>query len=295
MKSVISYLEYIKYERRLSVHTVISYRTDLLQFESFLEDSGVTEEEAVTAKQIRDWLVFLTERGYSPRSVNRKIATLRAFYRFLQKTGSVGKNPAGEILSVKTGKRLPGFVRKDQMTVMLSQNPDPEEYSGVRDRAVLYLLYGTGIRLSELLQLSDADFDWQAMQVRILGKRNKERMIPLTEDLCREMKFYVSLRERQFPDTRNTGFFFLLDDGRPVYAKWVYRLVKRFLSGVSTLQKQSPHVLRHSFATHLLDEGADLNAIKELLGHASLSVTQVYTHNSVARLKSVYKQAHPRA
>jgi integrase/recombinase XerC len=294
MKSLISYLDYLKYEKRFSVHTVISYQTDLLQFDTFLSDSGIFDEERVTAKQIREWLVSLVERGYSPRSVNRKIATLRAFYRFLLKTGVVRKNPASEVPSMKTAKRLPGFVRMEEMTDMLSQKPDQDDYSQVRDRAVLYLLYGTGIRLSELLQLSDHDFDWQSRQVRIFGKRSKERMIPLTDDLCKEMEFYVSLRKSKFPDMEAT-FFFLLDNGKPVYAKWVYRLVNRFLSGVSTLQKQSPHVLRHSFATHLLNQGADLNAIKELLGHASLSVTQVYTHNSMSRLKSVYKQAHPRA
>jgi len=293
MDSLASYLNYMKYEKRFSDHTVVSYQTDLCQFFQFMQERGFRENE-VTGKLIREWMVSLGERAYAPRSLNRKIAALRAFYRFMVRTGQLEKNPASGIVSVKTGRRLPEYVRKEQMSEILEQKVSENEFVSIRDRVILLLFYGTGIRLSELLHLSDRDFDWQAQQVKILGKRNKERLIPLTDDLCEELKFYVSLREEQFPG-QSPECFFLLNNGKPVYARWVYRLVKKYLSGVAVLRRQSPHVLRHSFATHLLNEGADLNAIRELLGHTSLSVTQVYTHNSVARLKAVYKQAHPRA
>jgi integrase/recombinase XerC len=257
---------------------------------------------------IRSWLVTLMEGNISPRSVIRKITTLKSFYKFLLKEGLVTASPMKRIISPKSSKRLPVFIEKEKMETLMEQAEEKQDFSGFRDRLVLELFYSTGMRLSELVNLKEADIDFHHSALKVVGKRNKERLIPFSSKLADTIKRYLELKKSftaslykesvaglSHADGFSTTPLLITDKGAPVYPKLIYRIVTGSLMAVTTLEKRSPHVLRHTFATHLLNNGAELNAVKELLGHANLSATQVYTHNTIEKLKKVYKQAHPKA
>lgn len=289
------FIQYIQFEKRYSPHTVTSYCNDLKQFFSYLElEYNITEIHDIDYILIRSWLVSLMERNISARSINRKITTLKSFYRFLNKERVIEENPMNKIIAPKMSKRLPVFVEKEKMDLLLDKCDFGDGFESVRDKLIVEMFYMTGMRLSELVNLTIADVDIPNRCIKVVGKQNKERIIPFNSSLGKQIIQYKNSRDL-LPDVGDNKFFFLTSKGGNFYQKLVYRLINYYLSIVTTLDKKSPHVLRHTFATHMLNNGADLNAIKELLGHANLSATQIYTHNTIERLKKVYKQSHPRA
>jgi integrase/recombinase XerC len=293
MKIKESFLQYLSAGKRYSRHTITSYNNDLTQFFSWLEDERPgTAAEAVTHGDVRGWMVSLLEGGAAAGTVHRKISALRSLFRYMRRNELISADPvAGLKLPRKSGK-LPVFVAEDALARLLDEFHFGDNFPGLRDRTVVEFLYLTGMRRSELINLRDTDVDLSMGQVRVTGKRGKQRIIPLSAGFIRSLRQYLASRE----DTGHTGgWFFVTDRGNKMYDKGVYNLVTRYLAMVTTIEKKSPHVLRHTFATHMLNRGADLNSIKELLGHASLSATQVYTHNTFEKLKKIYKQAHPRA
>lgn len=291
--SVPTFLQYIKFEKRFSPNTVTAYQNDLEQFFHYTEKQyEITDASEVQHSVVRSWIVQLMEEGISTRSINRKITSLKTYYKFLLRRQEVKSNPMLKVQAPKTSKRLPVFVDQQKMELLFTAVDFGEGFEAERDRLLLELLYATGMRLSELIGIKDVDVDVYAAQLKVLGKRNKERIIPFSVKLKEMIKNYTRLRSKEFG---NTLAFFVTDKGKPLYPKFVYRIVHRRLGEVTTLEKRSPHILRHTFATHMLNNGADINSVKELLGHANLSATQVYTHNTIEKLKEVYKLAHPRA
>lgn len=283
------FLAYLQNEKRASQHTLESYKTDLLQFSEFLSPSETTIGDA-TFRHIRSWIASLSESGLENTSINRKLASLRSFYKLLVQRKKIENDPSRLVKSLKTAKRLPAFV-EEKNTLNLFENLEfGDDFSGVRDLLILELLYGTGIRLSELINIKMSDVDLSGKTVKVLGKRAKERIVPLHQNLLKSITDYLQLR----PENGSLNLL-LTDKYDELYPVFVQRKVKHYISMVSTVSKKSPHVLRHSFATHLLNHGADLNAIKELLGHTNLSATQIYTHNSISKLKEVFEKAHPKA
>lgn len=236
----------------------------------------------------------MMENDISARTVNRKIATLRTYYKFLLRRDLIKKNPMDKVLAPKQEKKLPEFVEMEKMNELLDVYDFGDDFPGIRNRLMIEMFYVTGMRRAELINLKDPDLDTRGLTIKVLGKRRKERLIPFTNELKRNIEHYLDARERTFgrPDM---DYFFITEKGNRIYEKLVYRIVNRHLDLVTTIEKKSPHILRHTFATHMLNKGADLNAIKELLGHANLSATQIYTHNTFEKLKQIYKQAHPRA
>jgi len=290
------FLEYIRYEKRLSHHTLTAYQGDMNQFSTFLErEYGLSTPEKADHLQIRGWIVSLVEGGMDRTSVNRKIATLRAFYGFLLRRSLISADPTLKVTALKTSKKLPVYVEEKPMNTLLDEVDFPDDFPGLRDKLVLELLYGTGMRLAELLGLRTTDLNLYERTLTVLGKRNKHRVIPITPTLYQLIHAYLQQRETHFGTTADGDYLILSDQGVKAYPVMIQRIVKRYLGLVTTLEKKSPHVLRHSFATHLLNRGADLNAIKDLLGHSSLAATQIYTHNSIEKLKKAYDQAHPKA
>ncbi len=297
------FVAFIGFEKRFSPHTVTAYRNDLDQFYTYiLNQYGISTIQEVTYPMIRSWLVYLMEKGISSRSVNRKLTTLKSFYRFLLREGLIDQNPMRKIISPKTSKRLPVFVEKEKMDLLLDEIDFGTGFFGLRDRLILEMLYDTGMRLAEMVQLKETDIDFRHSTVKVTGKRNKERLIPFSFKFAGMLKMYLQQRldffemfSKDHPLYIPPVNLIITDSGKSVYPKFIYRVVIKYLSQVTTLAKRSPHVLRHTFATHLLNNGAELNAVKELLGHANLSATQVYTHNTIEKLKKVYQQAHPKA
>ena len=288
------YLSYLRYEKRYSDHTIASYDSDLNQFGAFCEKNG--EGSGLDAGLIRLWVVTLLEEHISPRTIHRKLSSLHSYTRFLLREGHIKTNPLEKVLKPKMNKRIPLFVDEERLNHYLDTYEFGNDFKGLRDRLIIELLYQTGIRRSELVGLKLSSVDSGTQRVKVMGKGNKERIVPFGTDLEKLMDEYLVLRAATFPSSISSEEALLLtDSGAPVYPKLVYRVVHRFLGLVTTLEKKSPHILRHSFATHLLNKGADLNAIKALLGHANLGATQVYTHNSFEKLKQVYNKAHPRA
>ena len=282
------FLHYLKHEKRYSVHTLLSYSTDLKQFTNFLSSEfSVKSIRKVNFQLVRSWIAKLLNENISARSVNRKITTLKTYFRFLIREDIINQSPMQKIISPKTSKRLPVFVEQVKMEQLLNEIDFGEGFLAQRDRLILELFYFTGIRLSELINLKNKDINYSERTILVLGKRKKERLIPLTSDILSKIK--------KLNASNKSKYLFTTDKGKQISTKQVYRLVNKYLSMVTTLDKKSPHILRHTFATHLLNNGADINAIKELLGHANLSATQIYTHNTIEKLKTVYKQAHPRA
>ena len=295
MDSIGAYVAYLQYERRCSAYTLSAYRTDLNQFALFL-DGLDPADSVVGGEHIRAWVVSLSEAGLLARSVNRKLSSVRSFYSWLQKVGQTESNPASLLPSLKAAKRLPEFIPEKELNSLLDADLLwGEGFAGLRNRAVIVLLYATGIRLSELTGLTVSGVNLDEGRIKVLGKRNRERIIPLLPEVVSILyRYKQALHEETLPD-RDHPFFFMTDSGKPLYPVWVNRLTRSVLSGVMALRKKSPHIFRHTFATHLLNHGADITAIKNLLGHASLGVTQIYTHNTFKTLKAVYKRAHPRA
>ncbi|MBS1527382.1 MAG: tyrosine-type recombinase/integrase [Bacteroidetes bacterium] len=290
------FIHYIQYEKRYSPHTVSAYQSDLEQFFTFLNQFEISPDDpaAITYQHIRSWMVHLME-DLTARSVNRKIATLRKYFKFLLREGAITTNPASKIQSPKTVKHLPVVVEDEKLSAMLNDTGlFSDDFAGTRDKLVVEILFGTGIRLAELVGLKEGDVNLYDNTIKVLGKRNKERIVPVNHELKQLLEKYLQLKKSENFDN-NSLTLIVTNKGTEAYPKFIYLLVQRYLSHISTQDKKSPHVLRHTFATSLLNRGADLNAIKELLGHANLSATQVYTHNSVERLKSIYKQAHPKA
>jgi len=248
----------------------------------------------IDEKIIREWVVYLMEKDFSSVTVNRKISTLKTYYKFLLRENKILSNPMDKVISPKVSKKLPSFVEEKQINKLLDDFSFGKDYSGVRNKTIIEMFYNTGMRLSELIGVMNSDVDLSNNTIKVLGKRNKERILPLNQDFVKDLKEYLLKREQEFNVIEN-NYFFLTDKGNKLYEKFVYNIVNKYLNFVTTIEKKSPHVLRHTFATHMLNNGADLNAIKELLGHSSLAATQVYTHNTFEKLKSIYKQAHPRA
>ena len=290
-----SFSNYLQYEKRYSAHTVSSYLTDLNQFSQFRKVTFGSEKiEEALHPEIRSWLVSLMESGMNSRSINRKISTLKTFFRFQLRNGKVTTNPMSRIISPKLASRLPVFVKESSMERLLDQTEFGDGFSGERNRLILELLYATGMRRAELISLASEAIDHKRLQIRILGKGNKERMVPISSDLSRRIRKYEVIREQHF-NSKTFPALIVTDKGEKMYPAWLYRIVHSILKQFTTAEKNSPHILRHTFATHLLNNGAEINAIKELLGHASLAATQVYTHNTIDKLKDIYKKAHPRA
>jgi len=294
--AVEQFLTFLQHEKRYSPYTVTSYSSDLLQFKDFVWLKFEAELTEVTYQMAREFIVYLLDEVKSTESsVGRKLSTLRSYYKYCMRNGLVDNNPLAHVKAPKVPKRLPVFVDDHKLDELLdSEFYFNNSFSSVRDKMVIEMLFGAGIRLAELLSLKEIDIDYYGETVKVLGKGNKERIIPVTKGLVYQLKTYIELKSAQNFDNKS-GVLFVTDKGADAYPKLVYRIVQKYLAYISTQDKKSPHVLRHSYATSLLNRGADMNAIKELLGHASLAATQVYTHNSVERLKSIYKQAHPKA
>ncbi|MDB5112362.1 MAG: Tyrosine recombinase XerC [Mucilaginibacter sp.] len=291
------FIQYIKFEKRYSPHTVSAYQSDLDQFILFLNhpDQSITHPSEITHYQIRNWMVELMNQQLTARSINRKIATLRKYFKFLVQEGLITANPASKINTPKIPKNLPVVVEDAKLTRMLDDSEVfSDDFRGLRDKLVIEMLFGTGIRLAELVGIKETDINIYEGTVKVLGKRNKQRIIPLNNELLELLVRYTGLKKSE-NFNNNSLTLIVTNKGADAYSKFIYLIVQKYLSYISTQSKRSPHVLRHTFATSLLNKGADLNAIKELLGHANLSATQIYTHNSVERLKSIYKQAHPKA
>ena len=287
------FLKYIQFEKRSSEHTLTAYRIDMKQFTEYLQKSyDFSHPQLADFQMIRSWIVSMAEKKVENRSINRKIATLRTFYKFLLKKKIIEKDPMFKVSALKTGKSIPSFVRESELDTLLDDVQFSEDFSGVRDKLVLELLYGTGMRLSEMINLKEQDIDAYKRVLMVLGKRNKQRVIPINEQLLLLIQQY---KEFKVSEKLVNEYLIVTDKGEQCYPVMIQRLTKKYLSLVTTLNKKSPHILRHSYATHLLNKGADLNAIKDLLGHSSLSATQVYTHNSMEKIKKIYEQAHPKA
>ena len=289
-----AFLDYLRLERNYSEKTIVSYRTDLLEFEEYLKKVDAELDFAkVDADVVRNWMVSLMDDGRVATSVNRKLSSLRSFYRFLLKKKAVLVDPMLKVVGPKKKKPLPSFVREKDMDRLLDELLYDESFEGCRDRVILEMFYATGMRRSELIGLDDADVDLSAKLVKVTGKRNKQRLIPFGDELAEDLLKYIKVRNETL--SQGAEAFFVLKNGARMYPEAIYRLVRRYLSGVVTLKKRSPHVLRHTFATAMLNGKAGLRAVKELLGHESLATTEVYTHTTFEELKKVYEQAHPRA
>lgn len=289
---------YLKYEKRYSQHTIKAYEKDLNEYAGFIQKTyGPLPLHEHTHTFIRTWLSNLLSEGLSSRSVSRKMTSLKSFFKYCLQNEYVEANPTTKLQPIRTKQRLPVFVHETDMSHLLENIKFEDSYGGTRDFTILKLLYGTGMRVSELINLQVQDINASTRSLKVLGKRNKERIIPLSDELFQTLDFYLKQRENFVDDLEHyteKDCLFLSGKGNKTYPKLIYTIVKKYLEQVSTIDKKSPHVLRHTFATHLLSHGADLNAIKELLGHANLAATQVYTHNTIDQLKSVYKQAHPK-
>jgi integrase/recombinase XerC len=284
-----NFLKYIEFEKRYSKHTLTSYNTDLTQFFNFLHDEyEISDISEVSHQIIRSWISSMLDSGISSRSVNRKITTLKSFYKYLMQEDEVSENPTQKIISPKNAKKLPVFVEKSKMDELLSEIEFPDTFEGERDKLIIDVFYMTGMRLSELLGIRKEDINFSKSSIKVLGKRKKERIIPLSINLLNQLKKFSEKH-------KINSYFFVNFERNKLTSKNIYNIVNKYLGMVSSLEKKSPHILRHTFATHMLNNGADINAIKEILGHANLSATQVYTHNTIEKLKTIYKQAHPRA
>lgn len=289
-----SFLDYLKFQKRYSRHTVISYENDLSQFFGFMKQQyEETEPSKVKPVFIRSWLASLKSEGMESRSLNRKISSLKSFFKFQLREGKIETTPMSAIISPKNKKRLPHFVESSDMESLLNGMEFQEGWEGQTEKLVISLLYNTGIRQAELTGLKESQVDFSNQTIKVLGKGSKERIIPANPELLKDIKLYLQEKHRLFG--KEVPQLFLTGKGKALYPRYVYNLVRKYLTLVTTIEKKSPHVLRHSFATHLMNNGAELNAVKELLGHASLAATQVYTHNTIEKLKEVFKKAHPRA
>lgn len=291
------FIEYIEKEKRFSAHTVLAYSKDLQQFQYHItENLEIPSIQEVDHHDIRSWIVsILEDEKLQATSVNRKISCLRSFFKYMIRKEIISRDPMGKITSLKTKKRLPLFLEQSQMDNLLDRIDFGEGFVGYRDKLIIELLYNTGMRRAELTGLKSTDLNKGNQEIKVLGKRNKERIIPLSQQMMACVSEYLEMKSNEFPTAANSEFLVVNDAGERMTDGFVYRKVNKYLRLVTTIDKKSPHILRHTFATHMLNNGADLNAIKEILGHANLSATQIYTHNTIEKLTQVYKQAHPRA
>ena len=283
------FTSYLQFEKRYSKHTVLAYGQDLNAFVQFAEVKKISEFADLSSAFIRSWIVYMIEGGMKNKSVNRKLASLRTFYKWMRKEGLIDHSPMTKVQGPKNEKHLPVFAKESELLPSKIEELFSDDYSGKRDALMLELFYQTGIRLSELIGLTLKDI--QGNQIKVLGKRNKERIIPISDDLVQQIQEYLELRKEISSRCEN---LLLLDSGNKLYPTFAYRKINYYLGRVTSLDKKSPHILRHTFATHMLNRGTGLETLKDLLGHANLSATQVYTHNSFAQLNSIYSQAHPR-
>ncbi len=290
-----SFLDYLRFEKRYSQHTLIAYQNDLEQFFQYLKSQFDSPElQNVQPVFIRSWLAEMRSEKMSPKSLNRKISSLKSFFKYQVRLSHLAQSPMTTIVSPKVKKRLPSFVTQNDMELLQESNMQPVSWKEKTDKILLEIFYNTGMRLSELVNLKEHHIDFSNGQLKVLGKGNKERIIPVSVQLIKDIKEYTIEKNSEIKES-STDNLLVNAKGKPLYPKYVYLVVKQNLSRVTTLQKKSPHVLRHTFATHLTNNGADLNAVKELLGHSSLAATQIYTHNTIDKLKDIYKKAHPKA
>lgn len=290
-----SFIRYIQFEKRYSPRTVKSYETDLIQLQIFLQETFELEySHEASFSMLRSWVVDLVDKQLSAKSISRKVACTRSYYKFLLKDKHISKDPTQKLKAPKIKKKLPQFIEEDSAYKLLNLIEFEKGFTGLRDQIILETIYGTGVRLSELINLKESDINFFENTIKVLGKGNKERLIPINHSLLSNLKSYILSKKSTFSNN-NTDILIVTNKGEKIYPMFVYRVVNKYLKMVSSVEKKSPHVLRHSFATHLLNNGADLNAIKELLGHSSLAATQVYTHNSLDKLKNIFNQAHPKA
>jgi integrase/recombinase XerC len=288
------FLDYLKFEKRYSRHTVISYETDLTSFFDYIVTQyGETPLSQLSHIYIRSWLASLKDEGLTAKSINRKISSLKSFFKYQLKAGVIKQTPMAKIVSPKNEKRLPSFVADKDIRTLFEHVEFPDTWQGRTERLLLLLFYNTGMRLSEVIGLKDSQVNSSNHTLKILGKGNKERIVPISPEILNEIKTYQKERNDLIPE--RSDLLLITEKGKPLSPRGVYSSVKKYLSLVTTIEKRSPHVLRHTFATHLTNNGADLNAVKELLGHSSLAATQVYTHNTIEKLKNIYKRAHPKA
>lgn len=294
-QSIQSFLDYLRYEKRYSVHTLTSYQADLIDFIDYLHTQfGEVSLNEVNHNFIRSWLAWLKGKGLSSKSINRKISSLKSFFKYHLRTGTIESTPMINVISPKISKRLPVFVKEEDIRKLVETlNQSPDSWKSLNTKMLITIFYVTGMRLSELINLRDKQIDFSKSQIKVLGKGNKERIIPVSGELIESIRNYQQLKKKEFE--KADDFLLITEKGKKLYPKYAYLLVNQVLGWASTLDKKSPHVLRHTFATHLMNKGADLNAVKELLGHSSLAATQVYTHNTIEKLKNVYKKAHPKA
>lgn len=290
------FIAYLVDEKRYAHHTVKAYRNDLKQLSAYLmQYYQINNLLHADASILRSWLVSLLNDGYSPRTVNRKLSTLKTYFQFQMREKVIDYNPVRKLISPKMPRRLPLFVEKEKLEYLFTNIDFGSDYKSKRDQLIITLFYATGMRRAELINLKHSDIDFYNAWIKVLGKRNKERLIPLAPTVIDHIKEYLNSKAEVFGTTDETQWLFVTNKGKQLYPRLVYRVVNNYLNLVTTIEKKSPHVLRHSFATHILNNGADLNAVKELLGHSNLAATQVYTHNTVEQLKAIYKQAHPKA
>lgn len=290
-----SFLDYLKFEKRYSAHTIISYETDLTAFFQYLDTNfGKLQLSEITHSFIRSWLADLKEKKLTSKSINRKISTLRSFFKYHLKRGGITSVPTANVIAPKISKRLPVFMKESETKQLLETlNAATEDWKTLNAKMLISLFYATGMRLSELINMKEKQLDIARLQLRVLGKGNKERIIPVNKEVIDDIKEYQQLKRKTFENSEDV--LLVTEKGKKMYPKYAWILVNKYLGQASTLDKKSPHILRHTFATHLMNNGAELNAVKELLGHASLAATQVYTHNTIEKLKDVHKKAHPKS
>ncbi len=290
-----TFLDYLKFQKRYSQHTVISYQNDLTDFFDFIERQfGTIALSEINTSFVRSWLAGLKEKGMESKTINRKISTLKSFFKYQLKQGLLQSSPVATIFSAKVKKRLPQFVSESDINTLFNYMEFPDDWRGKTDRLLFELLYNTGIRKAELLTLKETHLDTTNSTIKVLGKGNKERILPVSKELNQLMQQYVADKGINFK-IADTELLLVNEKGKKLYPKYIYNVVTKYLAGVTTIDKKSPHVLRHTFATHLMNNGADINAVKELLGHSSLAATQIYTHNTIEKLKEVHNKAHPKA
>ena len=287
------FIKYLRFEKRLSENTIISYETDLNQFLSFYKEYSTSQKiEKVDKRTIRSWIVKLSLSNLSAKSINRKIASLKSFFKFLVKRDLIKKNPSSHVTSLKTDQKIPTFIKEKDINFLFKNIDVKEDFTGQRDLLILELLYGTGIRISELINIKISDINFAKKEIKVVGKRNKERIIPMHNNAIYQTKKYLQLAEKEGYENQ---YLLITKKGEKIYPMLINRIVKKHLSTLINSKKYNPHLLRHTFATHILNKGGDLNSIKDLLGHSSLAATQVYTHNSIEKLKETFNSSHPRA
>jgi len=292
---ILPFINYLRFEKRYSDHTVTAYNDDLQQlFEYTYHQFEESIPGKITASVVRSWLASLKEQKLSSKSINRKISSVRSFFKYLMRTGMVAQSPMSNITAPKIAKRLPGYIEEKDMATLLAHVEFPDTWKGKTDKLLVDVFYNTGMRLAELMNLRETQVNTTGHTIKVLGKGNKERVIPVNPDLTKRIQTYIEAKKSEIPASSD-HYLLVNEKGKKLYPKYLYLTVKRYLSLVTTSDRKSPHILRHSFATHLSNNGADINAVKELLGHASLSSTQIYTHNSIQKLKDIHKKSHPKA